>query len=103
MVEISCHGSPVVLKEVIRLLVAAGARLAEPGEFSLRAFLNGRMDLAQAEAIRDLIHAQTTYQAQACCAPTERRTIETITSAQGSTDRAHRPLRIGRRIRRRQS
>ncbi len=64
VVEISCHGSPVVLKEVIRLLVAAGARLAEPGEFSLRAFLNGRMDLAQAEAIRDLIHAQTTYQAR---------------------------------------
>jgi tRNA modification GTPase len=64
VVEISCHGSPVVLKEVLRLLVAAGARLAEPGEFSLRAFLNGRIDLAQAEAIRDLIHAQTTYQAK---------------------------------------
>jgi len=64
VVEISCHGSPVVLKEVLRLLVTAGARLAEPGEFSLRAFLNGRIDLAQAEAIRDLIHAQTTYQAR---------------------------------------
>ena len=64
VVEISCHGSPVVLAEVLRLLIRAGASPAEPGEFSLRAFLNGRMDLAQAEAIRDLIHSQTTYQAQ---------------------------------------
>ncbi len=64
VVEISCHGSPVVLAEIIRLLKSFGARLAEPGEFSLRAFFNQRMDLAQAEAINDLIHAQTTYQAQ---------------------------------------
>jgi tRNA modification GTPase len=64
VVEISCHGSPVVLAEVLRLLLASGAKAAEPGEFSLRAFLNGRLDLAQAEAIRDLIHAQTGYQAQ---------------------------------------
>lgn len=64
VVEASCHGSPVVLAEVLRLLISFGAKLAEPGEFSLRAFLNGRMDLAQAEAIKDLIHAQTTYQAQ---------------------------------------
>ncbi len=64
VVEISCHGSPVVLAEVIRLLKSFGAKLAEPGEFSMRAFFNHRMDLAQAEAINDLIHAQTTYQAQ---------------------------------------
>ncbi len=64
VVELSCHGSPVVLAEIIRLLNAVGATLAEPGEFSLRAFLNHRMDLAQAEAINDLIHAQTTAQAQ---------------------------------------
>lgn len=64
VVEISCHGSPVVLAEVVRLLTSLGAELAQPGEFSLRAFLNQRLDLAQAEAIRDLIHAQTTYQAQ---------------------------------------
>lgn len=64
VVEVSCHGSPIVLSEVLRLLLSAGASLAEPGEFSLRAFLNGRMDLAQAEAIRDLIHSQTAYQAQ---------------------------------------
>lgn len=64
VVEISGHGSPVVLAEVLRLLISLGASPAEPGEFSLRAFFNGRMDLAQAEAIKDLIHAQTTYQAQ---------------------------------------
>src|SRR5437016_3468600 len=64
VIEISCHGSPVVLAEVIRLLASLGAELAQPGEFSLRAFLNQRIDLTQAEAIKDLIHAHTTYQAQ---------------------------------------
>lgn len=64
VVEISCHGSPVVLAEVLRLLTSFGAELAQPGEFSLRAFLNQRLDLTQAEAIKDLIHAQTTYQAR---------------------------------------
>ncbi len=64
VVEISCHGSPVVLAEVIRLLISLGAELAQPGEFTLRAFLNQRLDLTQAEAINDLIHAQTSYQAQ---------------------------------------
>lgn len=64
VVEISCHGSPVVLTEVLRLLTLSGADLAQPGEFSLRAFLNQRLDLAQAEAIKDLIHSQTAYQAR---------------------------------------
>lgn len=64
VVEISAHGSPIVLGEILAELFALGARPAEPGEFSLRAFLNGRMDLAQAEAVRDLIHAQTSYQAR---------------------------------------
>lgn len=64
VVEISCHGSPVVLSEILRLLVSFGVELAQPGEFSLRAFLNQRLDLTQAEAIKDLIHAQTTYQAR---------------------------------------
>lgn len=64
VVEISCHGSPVVLSVVLRLLISFGAELAQPGEFSLRAFLNHRIDLAQAEAINDLIHSQTAYQAQ---------------------------------------
>ncbi len=64
VVEISCHGSPVVLRHVVEMSIAAGARLAEPGEFTLRAFLNGRIDLTQAEAVRDLIDSQTLYQAQ---------------------------------------
>jgi len=64
VVEISCHGSPVVLAEVVRMLTSFGAELAQPGEFSLRAFLNQRLDLTQAEAIKDLIHSQTTYQAR---------------------------------------
>jgi len=64
VVEISCHGSPVLLRHVVELAMAAGARLAEPGEFTMRAFLNGRIDLTQAEAVRDLIESQTLYQAQ---------------------------------------
>ena len=64
VVEISCHGSPVVLRHAIDRAVSAGARLAEPGEFTLRAFLNGRIDLPQAEAVRDLIDATTLYQAR---------------------------------------
>lgn len=59
VVEIQGHGSPLVLQRILRLLLAHGARLANPGEFTLRAFLHGRLDLAQAEAIMDLISAQT--------------------------------------------
>lgn len=54
-VEISCHGSAYILQRVLQLLIAAGARLAQPGEFTQRAFLNGKMDLSQAEAVADLI------------------------------------------------
>jgi len=64
VVEISCHGSPVVLRHVVQMALIGGARLAEPGEFTMRAFLNGRIDLTQAEAVRDLIESQTLYQAQ---------------------------------------
>jgi tRNA modification GTPase len=64
VVEIACHGSPVVLRFCVERLVATGARLAEPGEFSLRAYLNGRIDLPQAEAVRELIDATTVYQAR---------------------------------------
>ena len=64
VIEISCHGSPVVLRHVVEVAISAGARLAEPGEFTMRAFLNGRIDLTQAEAVRDLIDSQTLYQAQ---------------------------------------
>jgi tRNA modification GTPase len=64
IVEISAHGSPVVLRHIIELALASGARLAEPGEFTMRAFLNGRIDLTQAEAVRDLIESRTLYQAK---------------------------------------
>ncbi len=64
VIEISAHGSPVVLRHIVELALMRGARLAEPGEFTMRAFLNGRIDLAQAEAVRDLIDSQTLYQAQ---------------------------------------
>ena len=59
VVELSVHGGQAVLREVLRLAVEAGARAAEPGEFTKRAFLNGRMDLLQAEAVLDLIQAKT--------------------------------------------
>jgi tRNA modification GTPase len=64
VVEISAHGSPIVLRHIVELCVGAGARPAEPGEFTMRAFLNGRIDLTQAEAVRDLIDSQTLYQAK---------------------------------------
>ncbi len=65
VVEISGHGSPPVLHRIVELAMAAGARLAEPGEFTLRAYLHGRLDLAQAEAVADLIDAVTPLQARA--------------------------------------
>src|ERR1700687_2015204 len=64
IVEISAHGSPVVLGQIVKDAMHAGARLAEPGEFTLRAFLNGRIDLIQAEAVADLIDAVTPAQAR---------------------------------------
>lgn len=64
-VEISCHGSPVIVKELIKVLLQQGARLAAPGEFTRRAFLNGRFDLTQAEAVADLINAETDNARQA--------------------------------------
>jgi tRNA modification GTPase len=64
IIEISAHGSPVVLRHIVELCISAGARLAEPGEFTMRAFLNGRIDLTQAEAVRDLIESQTLFQAK---------------------------------------
>ena len=64
VVELSAHGSPVVLQSIVAAAVGAGARLAEPGEFTLRAFLNNRLDLPQAEAVADLIDAVTPLQAR---------------------------------------
>ncbi|HAS54123.1 MAG: tRNA uridine-5-carboxymethylaminomethyl(34) synthesis GTPase MnmE [Nitrospirae bacterium GWC2_57_13] len=59
IVEINCHGGTLPLSRTLKLLLRAGARQAEPGEFTKRAFLNGRIDLAQAEAVMDIIHART--------------------------------------------
>jgi tRNA modification GTPase len=64
LVEIAAHGSPVVLELLLKRALALGARLAEPGEFTQRAFLSGKLDLTQAEAVRDLIAAQTLTQAR---------------------------------------
>lgn len=64
-VEISCHGSPIVVKEIIKVLLKHGARLATAGEFTKRAFINGRFDLAQAEAVADIISAETDNARQA--------------------------------------
>jgi tRNA modification GTPase len=82
VIEISCHGAPVVLRFCIEQACKAGARLAEPGEFTLRAFLNGRIDLPQAEAVRDLIDATTVYQARIAAQQVE-----------GSVSRRIRPIK----------
>ncbi|MFH4243080.1 tRNA uridine-5-carboxymethylaminomethyl(34) synthesis GTPase MnmE, partial [Acinetobacter baumannii] len=59
VIEFSCHGSPVLLLQIVDALLRLGARAAEPGEFTLRALANGKLNLSQAEAIRDLIEART--------------------------------------------
>lgn len=59
VIEISCHGGPAPLRDILRLILSAGARQAEPGEFTLRAFLNGRIDLSQAEAVMAVVSART--------------------------------------------
>jgi tRNA modification GTPase len=59
MVEVMCHGGPLVVKKLLDLFLKSGARMAEPGEFTKRAFLNGKMDLTSAEAVRDLIEAKS--------------------------------------------
>jgi tRNA modification GTPase len=84
VVEISAHGSPVVLRAIVAAAVDAGARLAEPGEFTLRAFLNGRIDLMQAEAVADLVDAATPLQARAAFDQLE----GTLTRAIGDMDAA---------------
>lgn len=84
VVELSAHGSPVILRAIVEAAVAAGARMAEPGEFTLRAFLNGRVDLTQAEAVADLIDAATPLQARAAFDQLE----GTLTRAIGAIDAA---------------
>jgi tRNA modification GTPase len=82
VVEISGHGSPLLLRRIVELAMRHGARLAEPGEFTLRAYLNGRIDLIQAEAVADLVSAVTPLQARAAMDQIE----GTLTSAIGKVD-----------------
>ncbi len=84
VIEISAHGSPVVLRAIVDAAMQLGARLAEPGEFTLRAFLNGRIDLPQAEAVADLIDAVTPLQARAAFDQLQ----GTLTQTIGEIDRA---------------
>ena len=97
IVEISAHGSPVVLRYIVEQCVVRGARLAEPGEFTMRAFLNGRLDLTQAEAVRDLIDSQTLFQARVAArqlggslshtiAPTKQKLVELIATLEAGID-----------------
>jgi tRNA modification GTPase len=97
IVEISAHGSPVVLRHIVELALARGARLAEPGEFTMRAFLNGRLDLTQAEAVRDLIDSKTLYQARVAAqqlggalshrlAPSKQKLVELIATLEAGVD-----------------
>lgn len=71
VIEIACHGAPIVLRYAVERALKAGARLANPGEFTLRAYLNGRIDLPQAEAVRDLIEATTLFQARVAARQSE--------------------------------
>ncbi|HJT71090.1 MAG TPA: tRNA uridine-5-carboxymethylaminomethyl(34) synthesis GTPase MnmE [Terriglobales bacterium] len=97
IVEISAHGSPVVLRHIVELALSRGARLADPGEFTMRAFLNGRIDLTQAEAVRDLIESQTLHQAKVAAQqlegalshrlqPIKKRLVELIASLEAGID-----------------
>jgi len=97
VIEIACHGSPVILKHCLARACANGARLAEPGEFTLRAFLNGRIDLPRAEAIRDLIESTSLYQARVAAqqaegsvsrriAPAKQKLIELIALLEAGID-----------------
>ena len=91
MVEIAAHGSPVVLELLLRRAMDLGARLAEPGEFTQRAFLAGKLDLTQAEAVRDLIDAQTLDTGAAGREPDGRRAEPARTAPEaiaGGVDRA---------------
>jgi tRNA modification GTPase len=105
IIEISAHGSPVVLRHIVELCVASGARLAEPGEFTMRAFLNGRIDLTQAEAVRDLIDSQTLYQAKVAAQqldgalsrrlePIKKRLVELIAQLEAGIDFAEDDISI---------
>ncbi len=82
VVEIQCHGSYLVLQEILNIITASGARLAEPGEFTKRAFLNGRLDLTQAETVVDLIGARTNEARSMAVGQLQGRLYEKVSSIQ---------------------
>ena len=84
VVEIAAHGSPVVLRQIVRAAVERGARLARPGEFTFRAFIHGRIDLTQAEAVADLIDAMTPGQARAASAQLDGRLATRLRQIDGA-------------------
>ena len=103
LVEFSLHGNPALVAALINTLCRLGARLAEPGEFTMRAFLHGRMDLAQAEAVHDIIEARTIYQAQVASRqrdgalarelqPVKNRLIDTIVDLESAVEFAEENL-----------
>ena len=92
ILEISAHGSPVVLAHIVEMALARGARLAEPGEFTMRAFLNGRIDLTQAEAVRDSTSADA-LSGKDCGTAVRWSTLPTATTDQTETDQSHRHTR----------
>lgn len=83
IVEINCHGGPLVTRRVLEALLGAGARLAEPGEFTKRSFLNGRIDLTQAEAVIDLIHSKTELSRQSAVGQLEGRLKKAVREMRG--------------------
>ncbi|MBO8435262.1 MAG: tRNA uridine-5-carboxymethylaminomethyl(34) synthesis GTPase MnmE [Tyzzerella sp.] len=80
VVEVNCHGGPVVVKKILEVLLNSGARLAEAGEFTKRAFLNGRIDLSQAEAVIDVINSKTDMSRQSAVGRLEGRLKEAVHS-----------------------
>jgi tRNA modification GTPase len=106
--EFSIHGSPVLVSALLDCLCASGARLAEPGEFTMRAFLHGRIDLSQAEAVRDIIDATTLYQAQVAArqragllsqhiGPVKRLLIDVIVNLESTVEFAEQNLPVASR------
>ena len=107
--EFSIHGSPVLVSALLDCLCALGARLAEPGEFTMRAFLHGRIDLTRAEAVRDIIDATTLYQAQVAArqraglwsqqiGPVKKQLIDVIVNLESAVEFAEQDLPIASRV-----
>ncbi|MCK7522629.1 MAG: hypothetical protein MZV64_35570 [Ignavibacteriales bacterium] len=98
-VEISCHGGSLVTRRVLETALSAGARHARPGEFTQRAFLNGRMDLSQAEAVADLIHAHSDAAHKASLDQLKGSLLHSVESLRKRSARIMLKDRIGARLR----